>query len=133
MTRRRNKRQPSLIDQAVGENIQRLRLAKSLSLADLAVRLGISHQQLHKYETGSNRACASMVYYLSRALDVPVISLFDGVPGIADFEPLAAELATARKRCKDIVDTTSSLSRLHEMSKVPSVLKDESGADRAII
>ncbi len=128
MTRRDNKRQPNSVDQAVGANIQKLRIAKNLTLAELAVRLGISHQQLHKYEHGSNRACASMVYGLSRALDVPVISLFHGVESIDDFETLAAELATARNRCKDIVNSTSCLLRLNAMSKILSVLQVEIGA-----
>jgi transcriptional regulator with XRE-family HTH domain len=133
MTRRENKRRPSSIDQAVGANIQRLRIAQGLTLAELAARLGISHQQLHKYEHGSNRTCASMVYGLSCAMDVPLISLFDGVESIGDFEVLAAELVTARNRCKSIVDATSSLARLDAMSKILCVLKDESGADSVTI
>ncbi len=124
-----NKRQASIVDRAVGANIQKLRIAAGLTLAELAVRLRISHQQLHKYENGSNRVCASMIYGLSRSLDVPLISLFQGVEGISDFEFLAAELVTARNRCKSIVDATSSLARLDAMSKILSVLKDESSAD----
>lgn len=131
MTTRENKRRPSGVDQAVGANIQRLRVAQGVTLAELAVRLGISHQQLHKYEHGSNRTCASMVYGLSRALDVPVKSLFDGVQGIDDFETLATDLASARKRCKDIVDATSCPLRLDAMSRILSVLQVEDGAGPA--
>lgn len=133
MNSQTNKRRASIVDRAVGANIQKLRIASGLTLAELAIRLGISHQQLHKYENGSNRACASMIYCLSRSLDVPLISLFDGVESIGDFEVLAAQLVTARNRCKSIVDATSSLARLDAMSKILWVLKDESGAGPVIV
>ena len=51
----------------------------------LAERLGISFQQLQKYEKGSNRLSASRLFELSRILEVPVSFFFEELP--ADGSP----------------------------------------------
>ena len=45
-------RSPTEIDKLVGTNVRRVRLERGLTLSDLGEQLGISHQQLQKYETG---------------------------------------------------------------------------------
>ena len=53
-------RAPTAVDQMVGEKIRKLRLDRNLTLAELGSELGISHQQLQKYETGTNRLSAAV-------------------------------------------------------------------------
>lgn len=72
---------PHDVDVHVGRRVRALRRLAGLSLSDLAGRLDVSYQQLHKYETGVNRMSAATLFLVSRALGAPIASLFDGVAG----------------------------------------------------
>lgn len=102
-------------DHVVGENVRRLRAEADLTLAELSAALGISHQQLQKYETGANRVSAGMLYELARALALPVDALFDGSEHLSSEDP---ELVRARRKCHSVIDRTSSQEKLEMMSKV---------------
>lgn len=69
-------RSPTDVDRLVGENIRSLRIQRNLTLAALAVELGLSHQQLQKYETGANRLSAGMLSAVAEALGVTIERLF---------------------------------------------------------
>ena len=125
MSTRKSNRPSAGNDQVIGANIQKLRVVAGMSLSELALRLGISHQQLHKYEKGTNRTCASMIYTISRSLNVPLSALFDGIGGVVELESLTSELSTARKHCRDIVDATCSLPKLDAMCRILSILVDQ--------
>jgi transcriptional regulator with XRE-family HTH domain len=71
-----NPRSPTDVDRLVGENIRRLRIARNLTLAQAAGELGISHQQLQKYETGANRLSAGTLSAVAAVLGVSIESLF---------------------------------------------------------
>ena len=58
-----------------------MRIHSDVSQAQLARSIGISFQQLQKYENARNRVSASMLYEIARSLDVPVSRFFDGLPG----------------------------------------------------
>ncbi|MEP0315956.1 MAG: helix-turn-helix transcriptional regulator [Hyphomonas sp.] len=72
-------RSPTEIDKLVGTNVRRVRLERGLTLSDLGEQLGISHQQLQKYETGTNRLSAGMLCALAEVLEVRIESLFNDV------------------------------------------------------
>jgi len=67
------------IDQKVGQNIRWFRMQRGLSQHALAQLLGISYQQLYKYENGLSSIAASRLSDISRTLNVPISSLFDGM------------------------------------------------------
>ena len=67
------------IDKAIGSRIRMYRKALGLSQADLARELGITFQQVQKYESGANRVAASRLWGISDALGVSVLSLFQEV------------------------------------------------------
>ncbi|MCI5050274.1 MAG: helix-turn-helix domain-containing protein [Rickettsiales bacterium] len=67
------------IDAHVGAQIRWHRMAKGLTQETLAQALGITYQQLYKYETGSNSASASRLADIATILKINVSSLFDGV------------------------------------------------------
>jgi len=69
-------RSPTDVDRLVGENVRRLRIQRNLTLAQLAAELGISHQQLQKYETGVNRLSAGTLCSVAGALGVSIEILF---------------------------------------------------------
>lgn len=69
-------RAPTEVDRVVGENVRRLRLMRSKTLSELAEELGISHQQLQKYETAANRLSAGMLEKVAGTLGVSIADLF---------------------------------------------------------
>lgn len=58
------------VDEHVGERIRHLRTTLGLTQEQLASALGISYQQIQKYETGANRVSAGRLYEIAMELDV---------------------------------------------------------------
>ena len=69
------------VDRTVGVRIKTLRKAKSMSQTALGQAIGVTFQQVQKYENGKNRLSASRLGEMARALEVPVSALFDGAEG----------------------------------------------------
>lgn len=67
---------PNDVDRYVGLAIRRARRTKGLTQSELADNVGVSFQQIHKYESASNRISASMLAAVAEALCVPVSDLF---------------------------------------------------------
>ena len=113
------------MDRIVGENVRQLRLERGYTLAELASFLGISHQQLQKYETASNRISAGMLFELSKLLWVPVDSLFQqGSPPPQKKEVSASEVL--RRECRFWLERTSSAKTLKDMAVVLEAIVDAS-------
>src|ERR1700716_1893754 len=74
------KRSPLPIDVLVGQNIRICRLQKELSQGELGRRIGVTFQQVQKYEKGANRVGASRLTQIADTLGVPIPTLFDGAP-----------------------------------------------------
>ncbi|MER8788322.1 helix-turn-helix domain-containing protein [Mesorhizobium sp. M0983] len=72
---------PHPADQHVGRQIATVRVQSDVSQAQLARSIGISFQQLQKYENARNRVSASMLYEIASSLGVPVGRFFEGLPG----------------------------------------------------
>jgi transcriptional regulator with XRE-family HTH domain len=71
------KRGSSPTDQHVGNRIRMRRVMLKMSQADLAEQLGITFQQVHKYEKGTNRVGASRLQDIANILQVPVPFFFE--------------------------------------------------------
>jgi transcriptional regulator with XRE-family HTH domain len=71
---------PSPIDVHVGSRIRLRRTLMGMSQERLGDSLGLTFQQVQKYERGVNRVGASRLYDLSRVLDVPISFFFDDMP-----------------------------------------------------
>lgn len=71
-----SKRSPSDTDEYVGEQLRRARKANRLTQQELAARLGISAQQLQKYETGYNRIPAGRLHEIALVLDIAIADCF---------------------------------------------------------
>ena len=70
---------PHPIDVHVGSRVRRHRKLSGLSQTRLGEKLGITFQQIQKYERGFNRISASRLYQMSHILDVPVSFFFDDI------------------------------------------------------
>lgn len=79
---------PDPVDLHVGTRLRLRRVLLGLSQTQLAESVGLSFQQVQKYERASNRVSASMLYHLAEALDVPIGFFFDGMSGDALPVPL---------------------------------------------
>lgn len=75
------RRDPNYIDVHVGARIRMRRQLINMSQERLGELLGITFQQVQKYEKGSNRISASRLFYASKTLGVPVQFFYDGLPG----------------------------------------------------
>lgn len=75
------KRDPNFVDRHVGNRVRMRRLLVAMSQEKLGELLGITFQQVQKYEKGSNRVSASRLYQISRVLGVPVQYFFDELKG----------------------------------------------------
>ncbi len=69
------------IDQRIGRRIHERRVVLGLNQTKLADGLGISFQQLQKYEKGGNRIAAGRLYGCAQLLDVPPEYFFEGLEG----------------------------------------------------
>lgn len=67
------------IDILVGKNIRKHRKFLGLSQTNIAEILGITFQQVQKYESGTNRLSASKLYLISQALGVSISDLYMGI------------------------------------------------------
>lgn len=78
---RRTRGKPNKVDIHVGTRVRQRRTLLGMSQEKLADALGLTFQQVQKYERGANRIGAGRLFELSRALDVPVSYFFDEVGG----------------------------------------------------
>ncbi len=76
------RRDPNYIDVHVGTRMRMRRQLINMSQERLGELLGITFQQIQKYEKGSNRISASRLFYSAKTLGVPVQFFFDGLPGV---------------------------------------------------
>ncbi|MBL1241464.1 MAG: helix-turn-helix transcriptional regulator [OCS116 cluster bacterium] len=75
-----NKRQPNPIDIHVGGRLRMRRMLVGMSQEKLGESLGLTFQQVQKYEKGTNRIGASRLYKISQILSVPVSFFFENIP-----------------------------------------------------
>ena len=97
-------RAPNKTDVAVGERVREFRKDANLSQTALADQIGVTFQQVQKYENGINRIGAGRLMQIAHALNVPITAFFDGLARPAD-----------KRRTR--------IARLAELSAVPTAPK----------
>ena len=79
-----------MIDKQIGIKIRQIRKSWGISQIELAERIGISFQQVQKYEKGSTRISVSRLMQISEALNVKVTVFFEEtekIPVVSDLSP----------------------------------------------
>ncbi len=71
---------PNPVDVHVGARVRMRRTLLGMSQTTLGEAIGLTFQQMQKYEKGTNRISSSRLYDLARMLDVPIEFLFDDMP-----------------------------------------------------
>lgn len=104
-------KQAQKIDRIIGRNIRIHRLARGMSQTELGNQIGVSFQQVQKYENGTNRVGSGRLYQIAAILDAHVSAFFKRGNGrgrdldrdLADLlaEPQSARLIRAFSKITD--------------------------------
>ena len=73
-----------MVDLHVGDRIRTRRMLRNMSQKELATALGLTFQQVQKYERGSNRVSASKLFEIANTLRAPIAYFFVGLEGNED-------------------------------------------------
>lgn len=111
-----NAKRPHNTDVIVGANVRRIRMQRQVSQETLAAKLGVSFQQVQKYEKGTNRVSASRLQQIADALQCQLLDLFDGVVSSPTAEPVQ-ELSKGAMRAAAYFDA------IPEQNKRDALLK----------
>lgn len=99
---------PDPIDIHVGQRVRARRKMLGLSQTQLGKELGVTFQQVQKYERGTNRIGSSRLFRMSTTLDVPVAYFFEGaetkLPGYNDEMGALDGDAFERQETKELVE-----------------------------
>ncbi|MFL6797175.1 MAG: helix-turn-helix domain-containing protein [Xanthobacteraceae bacterium] len=89
------KKAPNPVDKHVGGRVRLRRMMLSMSQEKLGDALGLTFQQVQKYEKGTNRIGASRLQQISQILQVPVAFFFEGAPSVPLIGPGLGEAPSA--------------------------------------
>lgn len=109
------------VDVHVGSKLKEIRTMQRLSQTDVAQRLGLSFQQVQKYEIGSNRIAASRLFELAQIFDVSPSYFFEGLEEgrekpSAEAETCGTEIVRALAAIKDEKVKTRIVSFIEDVS-----------------
>jgi transcriptional regulator with XRE-family HTH domain len=102
------KKAPNPIDKHVGSRVRMRRVLIGMSQEKLGEALGLTFQQVQKYEKGTNRIGASRLQQISTILSVPVSFFFEGAPGNEAGKPGMSDSASSAY-VVDFLSTTEGL------------------------
>jgi transcriptional regulator with XRE-family HTH domain len=110
---------PNPVDKYVGSRVRMRRIMLGMSQEKLGEALGLTFQQIQKYEKGTNRVGASRLQQISEVLQVPVSFLFDGGPSGVVLSDGSAESASPAY-IADFLATSEglALARVHSHSRL---------------
>ncbi len=95
---------PTLADQHVGRKLRWRRQELKLSQQELADRLGVTFQQIQKYERGANRVSAGRLFDLAQALETRITYFYEGLD-------LVSAAAARRGAAEDAADFTGQIDK----------------------
>jgi transcriptional regulator with XRE-family HTH domain len=110
---------PNAIDVEVGARIKLKRKLQSISQQALAAKLGVTFQQVQKYEKGVNRVGASRLSQIATALDVPMSYFFDGNNGAREDDG-NADVTREADEVAQFLSSTEGLNLNRAFTKIPS-------------
>lgn len=104
------------MDQLVGSRIRLRRLALGMSQEKLGEHLGVTFQQVQKYEKGVNRVGASRLQRISEVLNAPISFFFEGAPGAIEQQIETQEVGSLSKvlASKEFLSLANSFSAIQD-------------------
>ena len=110
-------RSPNAVDVAVGQKVRARRKQLKVTQTALAGAIGVTFQQVQKYEQGRNRVSASVLWAIACELKAPIHYFFSDLPVIAGFDPAEG----SRSRERRLTEVFHALSK-HEQEAVMHVV-----------
>ncbi len=112
------KKAPNPVDKHVGSRVRMRRMMLGMSQEKLGDALGLTFQQVQKYEKGTNRIGASRLQQISNTLQVPVAFFFEGVPpcGVGDDKGMSE--APSPAYVSDFLATSDGLSLTRAFTRI---------------
>lgn len=119
------KKTPDPIDRHVGSRVRMQRILMKMSQEKLGEALGLTFQQIQKYEKGLNRIGASRLQQISKTLNVPPSFFFEGAPGVGAAEGNGFAEESSSQYVVDFLSTAEGLhlNRAFARIKDPKVRK----------
>lgn len=109
------------VDVHVGQKLKQIRTLRRYSQTDVANKLGLSFQQIQKYEIGSNRIAASRLFELAQIFDLSPAYFFDGL-----YEAVHSD-APPRDSGMEIVSALAAIKDETVKSRIVTFIEDISG------
>jgi len=107
---------PNPVDKYVGSRVRMRRIMLGMSQEKLGEALGLTFQQVQKYEKGTNRVGASRIQQISEILQVPVSFLFEGGPSGA--APSGSGDGTSPAYVSDFLATSEGLALTRAFTRI---------------
>jgi transcriptional regulator with XRE-family HTH domain len=108
---------PNPVDRHVGSRVRMRRIMLGMSQEKLGEGLGLTFQQIQKYEKGTNRIGASRIQQIAEILQVPVSFLFEGSPGIS----VVFGEAPSPAYIADFLATAEGLALVRAFTRIPDI------------
>ena len=115
------KKAPNPVDQHVGSRVRMRRVMLAMSQTNLGNALGLTFQQVQKYEKGTNRIGASRLQQISHILQVPVAFFFEGAPSVPG-TPQATETAPSPAYVTDFLATSDGLALAKAFMRIKNAM-----------
>jgi len=113
------KKAPNPIDKHVGSRVRMRRMMLSMSQEKLGDALGLTFQQVQKYEKGTNRIGASRLQQISNILQVPVAFFFEGAPEPPGGRASGIKDAPSATYVSDFLATSDGLALTKAFMRIP--------------
>jgi transcriptional regulator with XRE-family HTH domain len=126
MSRRPPRTAPDPIDKYVGSRVRARRVGMRISQTKLGDAIGVTFQQVQKYENGTNRIGASNLYKISRQLGVDVSYFFQDMPEdiyeSSSADPYGLSEPSAEPFEADPLSARDSIALVHDFQRIPDEL-----------
>ena len=99
-----NRQDPIVIRNTIGSNLRYLRKVRGYSQATIGAVLGVSFQQIQKYERGRSRLSAGDIYQLADFMGIPITDFFSNLPEYKEMMP-DIELMEIHRQLKKVTSS----------------------------
>jgi transcriptional regulator with XRE-family HTH domain len=126
------KRTPHATDRHVGDRIRMRRKMQGMSQEKLGQALGLTFQQVQKYEKGTNRVGASRLQHIASIQQVPISFFFEGVPGPASILDEPCDYVSGFLATRDGLALTKAYMHIHNVKlrrSIVALVKQIAGED----
>ena len=106
-------------DRHVGTRIRERRVMLGFSQQQLAVMIGVTYQQAHKYERGLNRISAGRLYDIATVLSAPISWFFEGIAA----EPAAADLSQRQRMSLELARNFAMIENMKHREALSAMAK----------